>query len=111
VWNSSTGAINTGQSVATGTSPSIADLPSGGYEVAFQSGSGLLETYTPSGAATNEEPVAPGSSPAITAIPGVGYEVAWEGAGNDILDLSDGPNEASTTMEPMRPGTSPALTQ
>lgn len=104
---SAPGLGSTGDSLMPGTSPAIAELSNGSYEIAYQSTSGDLMVFN-SGIVTNTGlPVRSGTSPAIAAVAGGGYETAiqentsaftvWGTAGNVQTNLS------------MDSGTSPAI--
>ena len=63
------GPVDTGLGLAQGTSPSIAGLSTGGYEVAFQAnGSNTLYVYGPAGTGNTGLGLASGTSPTITAL-------------------------------------------
>jgi hypothetical protein len=83
-YSSSGDGTNTGQGMASGTSPSIADV-AGDYDTAFQQTNGYLNVYDSNahGGTNTELGMASGTSPSITALAGGGYEVAFEdNAGN-----------------------------
>ena len=103
------GTHDLGLGVKPGTSPAIAALSNGSYEVAFQANDGSFYLYTPGGGATDLAlGMMPGTSPAITALSGGGgIEAAFQDSsgalwvyGNaGIHDLGLG----------MKAGTSPAI--
>lgn len=81
-----TGPAPIGVSVRASTSPSIAQLSTGGYESAYQSPSGVLELVGSAGNINTGLGMAPGTSPSIAASPEGGYMVAFE-ANTDVLWL------------------------
>jgi hypothetical protein len=109
------GAFNdsgyTGFGMAKDTSPSVAALANGGYEVAFQANTGVLylDGTATNGLASTGLGMAPGTSPAITSLSGGGYEVALQALGSGVLCLS-GNAAAFCSSLGIAPGTSPAIT-
>jgi hypothetical protein len=77
-------ATQTSLVVAAGTSPAIARLTTGGYEVAFQGGNGHLWLTGASGTSDTGFAMRPTTSPSITALTTGGYQVAFQ-ASNSIL--------------------------
>ncbi len=103
------GGTNLGLAMAAGTSPSIAALAGGGYEVAFHSTDGdLWVTSSAGGGATNLGlAMMAGTSPSITGLASGGYEVAVQTtAGYVGMVGAAGP---LTISVPMAAGTSPAI--
>jgi hypothetical protein len=81
-YSTSTGGVDTGQGMASGTSPSIAALAVGGFETAFQANTGDLVLYG-SDNITTGAPMESGASPSIAASPNAtsvaaGFTVAYE---------------------------------
>ncbi len=104
--NAGTGDI--GQTVMQGTSPSIAGLATGGYEIAYQPPSTVLSTLGSSGTGTSGLGMLPGTSPAIAALPQGGYEVAIQANTTALWTYgSDGTKDWGLGM--MR-GSSPSIT-
>jgi len=64
--------------MSPGTSPAIAGLAGGGYEVAFEANTGSLWTVGIAGNKNWGLGMSPGTSPAIAGLAGGGYEVAFE---------------------------------
>jgi hypothetical protein len=91
-----------------GTSPSIAQLNNGSYEIAFQANSGWLWTVGADGWNNSKLGIDPPSSPSIAGAPGGGYEATFSSYGPDALwDYgSAGTNDFNDAMEP---GTSPSI--
>jgi hypothetical protein len=103
--------INLG--MAPGTSPAIAAIPGGGYEVAFQANSNLLYTYDSVDNSNTDTGLgmAPDTSPSITAMPGGGFEVAFQAAKTGDLYTYNTASEGSTNINlGMAPDTSPSIT-
>ena len=101
------GGEGTGQGMAAGTSPSIAKLPSGGYQSAFQANSGVLYTWGPAGNASTGQGMAAGTSPAITGLAFGGYEIAFQANTTALVRVGNGGNV--NTGLGMAPGTSPSI--
>lgn len=102
-----TGWTNWGVGLAPGTSPSLARLSNGGYEVAFQGFGGALWTIGTAGWTNWGVGLAPGTSPAITALPGGGFEVAFEGFSGTLWTVG---NAGWTDWGVgIAPGTSPSI--
>ena len=103
--------VNTTEGMMPGTSPSIAAMPSGGYEIAFQANSGELYTYStsPYKVVNTTEGMKPGTSPSIVATPGGGFEIAFQANSGELYTYSPAPYKVSNTTEGMKPGTSPSV--
>jgi hypothetical protein len=102
-----TTSADLGTTVASGTSPSIAQPSTGGYEIAYVNTAGHLAL---SGSLTNADSglaVAPGSSPSIAPLQGGGYEVALHGSNGDLWVT--GPSGTADTGLTMAPSTSPGI--
>jgi hypothetical protein len=100
------GGEGTGQGMLAATSPSIAKLPSGGYQSAFQANSGALYTWGPAGKASTGQAMAPSTSPAIAGRSG-GYQVAYQSSAGHLVTV--GPGIGTDTGQGMAAGTSPAI--
>jgi hypothetical protein len=73
------GPANTLQGMASGTSPSIAGLSNGQFEIAFQANNGNLYIYnSSSGPASTGQGMAAGTSPSITALSNGQFEIAFQ---------------------------------
>jgi hypothetical protein len=95
-----------------GTSPSIAAMPSGGYEIAYQTSDGVLGTVSPTGHVDGLGlGMAPGTSPSIAAQPSGKWEIAFQ-ANTGQLWVRDSDNGGGPVGgQPghlMRAGTSPS---
>jgi hypothetical protein len=109
----STGAVtNTKGGMLKGTSPSIAALPGGGYEAAFQANNGVLWLYSSlsgTGSSTGLG-MEKGTSPSIAALPGGGYVVAFQAnSGDDLWVYSSVTGVGVNTNQGMLAGTSPSI--
>jgi len=101
------GAVDTGLSVAAGTSPQMV-LDRLGVEVVFQGGNGHLWTLTPAGAAIDSGlPMAPGTSPSAVKVLG-GEAVAFQGANGHLWKLPPSGSVFDTGLA-MAAGTSPGI--
>lgn len=112
VWNYKLGSgVNTGQGMAAGTNPAIAETPGGGYEVAFQANNGLLYTYCSCGGAhATDLGIETGTSPDITSN-GESWLVAFQGAGSHNLWIYL-PNETAQNLGGgISPSTSPSIAE
>ena len=108
-YDAANGAVHYSLGMASGTSPSIASLTGGGYEVAFQANNGHLYVYTTGGSATDtSQGMASGTSPSVTGYPGGGYEIAFQ-ANNGDLYTYDTTYGASHITLGMASGTSPSI--
>jgi hypothetical protein len=106
-----TGSIttNTTQGMASGTSPAVAALSSGGYEEAFQGTNGHLWVYYSAGnGGDTGQGMASGTSPAIAANSSGGFRVAFQ-ANNGRLYYYDSSTGAADTGQGMASGTNPAI--
>jgi hypothetical protein len=103
--------VDTTEGMMPGTSPSIAAMPGGGYEIAFQANSGELYTYStsPYQVVDTTEGMMPGTSPSIVATPGGGYEIAFQANSGELYTYSPSPYKVVNTTEGMKPGTSPSI--
>jgi hypothetical protein len=98
--------------IATGTSPSIVGFGPSSYEVAFQSPTGALSTYSSSGAEHESSwGVAPGTSPSIGMAPGGSWKIAFQGSGGTGLWTSAASGETIQQELGMAAGTSPSITE
>ncbi len=106
-------STDTGRQLVTGTSPGIAALPSGGFEIAFANAAdGLLWERAPDGTfrmAANGLGVAPGTSPAIAADESGGFEVAFHANGENTLWTVTPDNIGHDTRVTMGSGSSPGI--
>ena len=93
--------------VAPGTSPAVAGLRGGGYEVAFQAYGGDLWTVGSAGWTDWHVGLAPGTNPAIAALPNGGFEVAFQGYGGDLWSV--GAAGWTDWHVGLAPGTNPAI--
>jgi hypothetical protein len=103
------GSIYTQDPIATGTSPSIADLGGNNYEAAFQATNGDLETYSnTAGVADTGYAMKPGTSPSIAAYSGGGWVIAFQGFdGSMQIDTSAGKH--IDPLQGMDAGSSPSV--
>jgi hypothetical protein len=83
-----TGGTPLGYPMLAGTSPSIAALAGGGYEVAFQANTGLLWEVGSYINFNTQLGMRAGTSPSITAVPGIVLEVAFQ-ANSGVLWTQD----------------------
>ncbi len=98
--------------MAPGTSPSVAALPSGGYEAAFQANNYALWLYSSSSgtSAATKLGMEERTSPSIAASPGGGYDVAYQtSSGNDLGVYSSVTGLGTNTEQGMLGGTSPSI--
>jgi hypothetical protein len=108
--NTSGSQLNTTAGMMAGTSPSVAALSGGGYEVAFQGNTGTLWLRDSSGTQINTTAgMDPGTSPSVTALSGGGYEVAFQSNANQLW-LRDSSGTQANTTAGMDPGSSPSVT-
>jgi len=97
------------QGMMAGTSPAIAALADGSYEVAYQDSNGHLLTFGSTGTSKDWGPgMKAGTSPAITALAGGGYEVAFQDSSGTLWTDGTAGNKAWGLG--MKAGTSPAIT-
>jgi hypothetical protein len=107
--DSSGSQVNTTAGMMPGTSPSVAALSGGGYEVAFQANTGTLWLRNSSGTQINTTAgMDPGTSPSVTALSNGGYEVAFQSNANQLW-LRDSSGTQINTTAGMDPGSSPAV--
>ncbi|MGD0064007.1 MAG: hypothetical protein ABSB76_11275, partial [Streptosporangiaceae bacterium] len=102
------GAVDNGASgftIMPGTSPSLTQLSTGGFEVAFQNTTGSLITWGPDGV-LNWGAEKAGTSPSITAMPSGEYEVAYVGV-DGIVDTTG--DIGAESWFAAAPGTSPSI--
>lgn len=96
---------------AISTAPAAQATPARGFEIAFQTSVGTLETRGPDGTTTarSDIPMAPGSSPSITASPGptFGYEVGVRAQDGTLWFVDPITGRADT--DHVAAGTSPSL--
>jgi hypothetical protein len=97
-----------GVGVATGTSPSIATLTTGGWEAAFRGSDGHLYVIGADEKGDMDLGVAPGTSPSITALVGGGWEVAFHASGGGLWVV--GKDDRGDMNLGMAAGTSPSIT-
>ncbi len=91
-----------------GTSPSLASLPSGGFEVAFQANTSDLWTVGSAGNTDWHLGMMAGTSPSITALAGGGFEVAFQANTGSLWTVG---NAGNTDWHlGMMTGTSPSIT-
>jgi hypothetical protein len=108
--DSSGSQMNTTAGMMPGTSPSVAALTGGGYEVAFQANNGHLWLRNSAGSQTDTTAgMEPGTSPSITAVTGGGYEVAFQANDGDLWLRNSAGSQANTTAG-MAAATSPSIT-
>jgi hypothetical protein len=107
----SAGDDNQKQAVLAGTDPSIAALPGGAYETAYQGTTGHLTVSGVGGSGTVDTglQMAPGTSPSITALPKGGYEVAFQ-ADTGLLSTYTSTGASASLGYGMSGGTSPSIT-
>jgi hypothetical protein len=101
---------DTGDQMAAGTSPAIAQLSGGGAEIALQDAESRLATYDDATRTEQETNYGldSGTSPAI-ATSGTGVFVAMDANGDDELYTGNGTTMAGTGQT-MEAGTNPAVT-
>jgi hypothetical protein len=104
------GDVNQKQTMLPGTSPSIAGLPAGGYETAYQNTDGdlVVSGTGTSGPLDTGLGVAPGTSPSITALPKGGFEVAFQANTGLLWTYTSAGTSANLDLGLMR-GTSPSI--
>ena len=109
------GWSNTSLGMKEGTSPSIAALPGGGYEYAFQALNGTKgELWVCSSTPECHDTtlgMMPGTSPSIAALPGGGYEVVFQavvGSSGQLWTYSSNGEYHSTGLA-MKEDTSPSI--
>ena len=105
----SPGVANMNDPILGGTSPAIALLSNGTYEIAYQSTSNYLTLFNSGTTSNTYLPMKPGTSPAIAAQAGGGYQVAYQSSTGSMWTYtpsSGGVNQS----QGMLAGTSPAIT-
>lgn len=109
LWTDSSGAPKSlGLAMASGTSPSIAGLYSGGYEIAYQNAAGDLAITGTAGTLVTNDAMQPGTRPSITALQNGGYEIAYQTAAGTLATA--GTAGSTNTGLVMDPTTSPSIT-
>jgi hypothetical protein len=103
------GASYLGQSVMAGTSPSVAALPGGGFEGAFQAGSGLLEIFGSSIYFDTQLGMKAGTSPSIAVESNGTFEVVFQANTGILYDFTLASGGVSQGYA-MASGTSPSIT-
>jgi hypothetical protein len=100
----------TGWMVATGTSPSVAQLSDGTYRVAFQSTGNELWIYSSDGPQriVTHLGMLPGTSPSIAPTSGGSYAVAFQGANKELWTYTPAAGGKSAALG-MAAGTSPSI--
>jgi len=106
-YTSSGTVLNTGLGMMAGSSPSIAALAGGGYEVAFQANTGILWTLAAGFALDSQDAMMAGTSPAVAAAPGGGFEVAFQSSTGTLETYT--PSGLVNTGLGMMAGTSPSI--
>lgn len=81
-------AVDTGQGMLPGTSPSVVSLQNGGVEIAFQANTTNLITIGAAGNRAWNLGMMPGTSPSITTL-GSGFEVAFEANTTDLWTVGN----------------------
>lgn len=106
------GAFGLASGVAKGTSPSIAQMDTGGFVVAYQNTAGNMAVYHSVGNWVKETGLgmAPGTSPSIAALPNGNYVAAMQSNLGYLTTYS--PTEGTNGWGlGMAAGTSPSITQ
>ena len=101
------GPVDLGQGMTAGTSPAIAALAGGGYQMAFQANTGELIRFGAAGNVNERQGMAPGTSPAIAGLAGGGYEMAFQANTGQLIRFGTAGNV--NEHQGMAPGTSPAI--
>jgi hypothetical protein len=107
-------SYNWGFGMMAGTSPSIASLPNGSFEIAFQANTGYLWTVGEDNHDSWNLGMKAGTSPSIAGFSGGGYTVAFQ-ANTGLLYTAYTSNRGTDPGDydwglGMRAGTSPSLT-
>lgn len=105
---SSPGLAQTSDSMMPGTSPAIAELSNGTYEIAYQSSTGYLTLFNSGTTTSTSLPMKPGTSPAIAASGG-GYQVAFQYSNGSLWTYTPSAGGVNQSQG-MLAGTSPAIT-
>ncbi len=114
VWNYKTqSGVDTHLGMAQGTSPAIAEIGNGTYEVAFVANTGRLWTYCSCEGVGRETPlgVENGTSPDITENGAGGWVVAFQGAGSHHLWIYQQNGQGTDLGGGISPSTSPSITE
>lgn len=101
------GPANLDQGMKAGTSPAIAALAGGGYQMAFQANTGELIRFGAAGNANERQGMAPGTSPAIAGLAGGGYEMAFQANTGQLIRFGTAGN--ANEDQGMKAGTSPSI--
>jgi len=105
---SAPGLAQTSDPMMPGTSPAIAELSNGTYEIAYQSTAGYLTLFNSGTVTTTSLPMKPGTSPAIAASGG-SYQVAFQYSNGSLWTYT--PSAGGVNQyQGMLAGTSPAIT-
>jgi hypothetical protein len=105
---SSPGLAGTSDVIMPGTSPAIAELSNGTYEIAYQSSTGYLTLFNSGTVTSTGLPMESGTSPAI-ASSGGSYQVAFQYSTGSMWTYT--PSAGGTNQfQGMLAGTSPAIT-
>jgi hypothetical protein len=100
--------VDTGVAMAGGTSPSIAGLISGSYEVSYHGANGDVWTYTPStGVSDLGVPMMTGTNPSIAGLSDGSAEVALQASTGWLWLI--GPSGQDNTHLGMNPKSSPSV--
>jgi hypothetical protein len=97
------------QNMASGTSPSAAGSPNGGFRIAFQAAStGKPRVFDSSSSSTPEinQAMASGTSPSIAALSSSGYAVAFQGSNGNLWYYDSSTHD---TGKAMISGSSPSI--
>lgn len=94
--------------VKSGTSPSVAKLPTGGFQAAFQANTGDLWSAGSAGTKSWNLGMAAGTSPSIAALAGGGYEIAVQTNGGQLWTTSN-TGATTNTQQGMAGATSPSI--
>ena len=104
------GYQNTTMGMMSGTSPSVAALPGGGYVIAFQASKGELWTYSSTGEYKNTTMgMMSGTSPSVAALSSSVYEVAFQANKGELWNYSSTGEYHNTTLG-TKAGTNPSIT-
>jgi hypothetical protein len=106
---SAPGVTNTTEPILGGTSPAIALLSNGTYEIAYQNSSDDLTLFNSGAVTYTYLPMKPGTSPAIAAQAGGGYQVAYQSSTGSLWTYTPS-SGAVNQSQGMLAGTSPAIT-
>ncbi len=107
---SGSGWLNTTLGMKPGTSSSIAVLPEGKYEIAFQANNSELWTYSSNGEYHKTTlGMKEATTPSITALPESKYEIAFQANNSELWTYSSNGEYHNTTLG-MKEKTSPSIT-